>query len=298
MCKRFIIITPTRNESEFIGKTIECMLKQTLLPLLWVIVDDGSSDDTPRILKDASKRAQFIKVVVREDRGYRKPGEGVVDAFYTGFNAIAGVDYDVVAKFDADLEFPPDTLEKIGRAFEDSPKLGITGAVRYDRVVGKDSFSKVLVPKGFVGGPTKFYRRECYDDIKGLIKRAGWDGVDTIRANMKGWDTGELDHLKVLHLKPTGSATGEGLARACEKYGDVSYYMGGYLWYFLLRVAVRSIEGRSPFIGYHMVRGYWKSKSRGVERESREFREFLKKTQLNNVRYWIKYAADKLPIIR
>jgi biofilm PGA synthesis N-glycosyltransferase PgaC len=294
---KFVIITPTRNEDKYIHHTLESMIAQSLLPIKWIIVDDGSNDNTSKIIKSFMRKAPFIKYVYNPDRGYRKPGAGVVEAFYTGYKKIGEEDYDVVAKFDADLQFPPHTLKNIANAFEENPNLGITGAIRYERSGSNGQFRKVLVPAGFVGGPTKFYRKQCFNDIDGLIPRAGWDGVDTIKANMHGWETGELRELKILHLKPTGTSLGEGLKRACEKYGDVSYYMGGYFWYFILRMIGRSVHSRNPKVGYFMLVGYFTSLFNHEKRESSEFRKFLKKIQRKNILYWFSILSKTKTIV-
>jgi len=291
---KIVIITPVRNEEKYISTTIKCMLEQTLRPVEWIIVNDGSTDNTEKEINRFLYKSSFIRLVSIKNRGYRKPAKGVIETFYQGFKKVESNDYDILAKFDGDLKFPPDMLEKISYAFRNDEKLGITGGVRYERKSKNGPFRKVLVPKGFVGGPFKFYRKMCFDDIGGLIKRAGWDGVDTIKAQMNGWATGEIDSLKIIHLKPTGTSKGEGLIKAWEKYGDVSYYMGGYIWYFLLRVFLRSLEGRSPRVGYYMINGYLKSKSANENRETSEFRNFLKKKQRQNISYWINLASKFL----
>ncbi len=291
---KFAIITPARNEEAYLTTTIKCMLKQTVLPAEWIIVDDGSLDNSGKIIKGFMQNHDFIKYVLLKDRGYRKPGQGVIEAFYEGYKEITIHDYDIISKFDGDLEFPPNTIETIINAFEQNPLLGITGGTRYERKTSYGPFKRVLVPKGFVGGPFKFYRKKCFEDIGGLIKRAGWDGVDTIKANMMGWKTGEIESLKIIHLKPTGSAKGEGLVRACMKYGDVSYYMGGYFWYFILRVVGRSFEGRNIKIGYHMINGYLNAKRANELRESGKFQNFLKKKQRQNMLYWINLGLKNI----
>ena len=126
-----------------------------------------------------------------------------------------------------------------------------------------------------------------------MIRRAGWDGVDVIKANMKGWQTGEIGHLKIIHLKPTGTAEGEGLQKACEKYGNTNYYMGGYFWYFLLRVVGRSIHARNLAVGYYMMKGFMKAKRKREVRESEEFRIFLKQSQKKNVLYYMTLPFKK-----
>lgn len=291
---KFVIITPVRNEDQYISTTMKSMITQTLLPLEWIIVNDGSTDNTENIINDLMKGKSFIKYIGLKDRGWRKPGKGVIESFYEGFTKIETKNYDILAKFDGDLEFPPYTLEKISTAFSKDPKLGITGGTRYERKRKDQFLHKVLVPKGFVGGPFKFYRRECFEDINGLIRRAGWDGVDIIKANMMGWRTGELESLKIIHLKPTGTAEGEGLMKANEKDGDINYYMGGYVWYFLLRVLGRSLEGRSAKIGYYMIRGYLKSWYINEKRESMEFRRHLKRIQIKNIVFWSRLAIGSI----
>ncbi len=288
---KIIVISPVRNEEEFLPITIKCMLKQTILPIKWIIVNDGSTDNTEKIIKKYQQKFNFISYLRLQDRGYRKPGQGVVEAFYAGFNSIRYLDFDIVAKFDGDLDFPPETLEKITHSFIKDPKLGITGGTRYERITSNGEFKKLRTPKGYVGGVNKFYRKKCFEDMGGLIKRAGWDGVDIIRAQARGWKTGEIESLKIFHLVPTGTSKGEGLKRACEKYGDVSYYMGGYFWYFILRVLGRSMERKNLFIGLYMLKGYFRSKSQGLGREPERFRHHLRNVQRQNTLYWIKLAS-------
>lgn len=284
---KFVIITPVRNEEQYILITIKCMLEQTLKPVEWIIVNDGSTDNTKKIIKRYSQKYPFIRLVSLKNRGYRKPGTGVIEAFYEGLKLIKNKNYDIIAKFDGDLKFKSDMLQKISNAFIKDDKLGITGGVRYERKNINSHFEKVLVPKGFVGGPYKFYRKKCFEEICGLISRAGWDGVDTIKAQMKGWKTGEIESIKIIHLKTTGSAKGEGLRKANMKYGDVSYYMGGFFWYFLFRIAARSFENKNAKIGYYMLKGYYESKRNHLSRENIQFRQFLKRAQINNCLFWI-----------
>jgi hypothetical protein len=111
---------------------------------------------------------------------------------------------------------------------------------------------------------------------------------------MSGWETGEIEDLKIYHLKPTGMAKGEGLKKACEKYGDVSYYMGGYFWYFMLRVIGRSINGGNIKIGYYMITGYIKSILNKEKRETKEFRKYLKRVQLKNTTYWYSILRNRM----
>jgi len=281
---KVLIITPVRNEEQFIATTIQAMAKQTILPDLWVIVDDGSDDRTGEIIQEESANLPFIKYLRIQDRGFRKPGGGVVDAFYSGFDSVSGFEFDVVAKFDGDLDFQDDLIELLIEAFQKNPKLGVTGGTRIEQIGGQGPLKEIAVPEGYVGGMSKFYRRECFEDIEGLVRRAGWDGVDTIKANMHGWETGHIGHIKIHHLRPTGTAVGEGLRRAGLKYGNTSYYMGGYFWHFLLHVLKQSLFHKSIRLGYSMLDGFFSAMKNKEPRESTEFRKTVKKRQIRNLK--------------
>ena len=123
---KIIIITPVRDEEEYIKLTIESVLAQTLLPFKWVIVDDGSTDNTGKIIQSYLDMVPFLEYVRVDDRGYRKPGQGVVQAFYAGSKKIEHLDYDVIAKMDGDLQFERETFQTIAKRFLDEPKFGVT----------------------------------------------------------------------------------------------------------------------------------------------------------------------------
>jgi len=285
---RVVIITPVRNEGRHIGTTVRCMVGQTHKPVKWIVVDDGSTDETGRIVQEGTAGRSFVEYVSLPDRGCRKPAEGVIESFNRGLAEIGDLEYDIVSKFDGDLEFPDDTIERICKAFRDDPELGVTGGTRFERIRDSGPLKEVIVPEGFVSGACKFYRKKCFEEIGGLISRSGWDGVDTIRAGMKGWKTGQIDSLKIIHLKPTGRAEGEGLKKAGLKYGNTSRYMGGYFWHFLLHAAKQVVFNRSPRIGYYMLKGYFRALAGGEETESPEFRKALKKQQRRNAVQWLK----------
>ncbi len=284
---RIIIISPIRNEEKYISFTLKSMVEQTILPDKWIIVNDGSNDNSENIIQEFIKNFKFIEYISLPDRGFRKPGQGVVEAFNEGLKRVSFEEFDIISKFDGDLEFSPNTIENIINAFQSDSKLGITGGTRYEKLRKNDEFSKLYVPEGFVGGPFKFYRKECFRDIQGLVPRAGWDGIDIVRARMKGWRTGELPEIKIYHLRSTGTADGEGHKRAFIKDGDINYHMGGYIWYFLLRLILRSFQYKNPQIGYYMIIGYFSAIKNSSERESKEFRKYLRKMQIKNLKNWI-----------
>ena len=124
MSRRYLLISPCRDEAEYLQRTIDSVAAQTVLPKKWVIVDDGSTDATPQILERAARTWDFIQIVRREDRGKRSVGPGVVDAFYAGQQAVDLQDYDYVCKLDVDLEFGPRYFERLMEHFDADPVLG------------------------------------------------------------------------------------------------------------------------------------------------------------------------------
>mgnify|MGYP000278571656 CR=1 FL=1 len=104
---RYVVISPCRNEANYMRQTLDSVISQSIRPEKWVIVDDGSTDDTPRILEDYARRNPWIKIVTRENRGRRAVGHGVIDAFYAGYATIDSNEYDYLCKLDLDLRLPP-----------------------------------------------------------------------------------------------------------------------------------------------------------------------------------------------
>src|SRR5205085_563501 len=127
----YIVISPVRNEAEHLPLTIRSMAAQTIRPTKWVIVNDGSTDQTRQIAEEAAKTYPWITVVNRSDRGYRKAGSGVVDAFYAGFQLVEQLQYDFLVKLDGDMSFAPDYFSDCFRRFTDSSRLGIAGGTVY-----------------------------------------------------------------------------------------------------------------------------------------------------------------------
>lgn len=207
MSRRYIVVTPVRNEQEFLPSTIRSMGAQTIPPSCWAIVDDGSSDGTPAIIKDAEERLPYVLGVNRGDRGYRLSGSGVVDAFYEGYEKIRESGWDYLVKLDGDLSFGPDYFAQCIARFEADPKLGIGGGTICTNKTGT-LVAESRDPAFHVRGAVKMYRRECWEAIGGLVKGPCWDSIDELKANMLGWQTRTFGDLKVLHHRPAGQAFG------------------------------------------------------------------------------------------
>jgi biofilm PGA synthesis N-glycosyltransferase PgaC len=254
---KYAIITPIRDEERFIEATIASVKGQTIPPAEWVIVDDGSTDRTGEIIDRYEAQLPWLRVVHRANRGFRKSGGGVVEAFYDGYKALHRNDWDFIVKLDGDLTLPANYFEKCFTHFEHDPKLGIGGGEIYHDLGGARKLE--ANPKFHVRGATKIYRRACWEAIGGLWQAPGWDTIDEVKANMLGWKTYSFGELQIVHHRVTGTA--DGLLRDRIKHGTACY-VSGYAPLFLLASCVSRLM-QKPYVAgsaailYGFVKGYW-----------------------------------------
>ncbi len=276
----YVIVTPVRDEEKHIESTLECVLRQTIRPVEWVIVDDGSTDKTGEIADRYAAQHAWIRVVHRENRGFRKSGGGVMEAFYDGFNTVHCKDWKFIVKLDGDLSFAPDYFDKCFEYFRREPKLGIGGGeIRHD-IAGQMKVEEN--PRFHVRGATKIYRRECWEAIGGLWPAPGWDTIDEVKANMKGWKTYSFTDLSLLHHRFTGSE--EGLFRDRIKHG-VACYVSGYHPLFVAASCVRRLTKKPRIIGsIGMMYGYIRSHfTRPPRLDERSYFAYIRGQQLRRL---------------
>jgi poly-beta-1,6-N-acetyl-D-glucosamine synthase len=248
----YVVITPVRDEARFLGRTIESMTRQTILPREWIVVNDGSQDGTGEILDSASAEYPWIRVLHLEDRGFRKSGGGVVEAFYQGYKVLADHDWDLLAKLDGDLSFGPDYFESCFLKFEADPKLGIGGGLVYVEQEGQLRVDSPHDPPFHVRGATKIYRKACWERIAPLPSAPGWDTIDEIKANMFGWRTKTFTDVPLIQHKPTGVV--DGVWKNWYKNGRGSY-LTGYDPVFMLAKCASKIF-RAPLASAALLAGF------------------------------------------
>ena len=241
---QYVIITPVRDEALYIEKTIESVASQTIKPVEWVIVNDGSTDDTGKIIDQYSKNYPWMHIIHRENRGFRKSGGGVIEAFYDGYNSLKSKDWDFIVKLDGDLSFKQDYFEGCFERFRANPKLGIAGGTICHLINGILKPEKN--PQFHVRGATKIYRKVCWDAIGGLIKAPGWDAVDEVKANMLGWQSQTFLDLKLIHYRYTGRS--DGIWGGHVKNG-IADYVAGYHPLFMLVKSLRRLIKKPYVIG-------------------------------------------------
>jgi biofilm PGA synthesis N-glycosyltransferase PgaC len=242
MNPRYVIISAVRDEEAYIRHTVESVVAQTIQPAEWVIVDDGSTDDTARIIDEYALKFSWIRAVHRPNRGFRKAGGGVVEAFYEGYRSLQTSAWDFVVKLDGDLTFSPHYFQECFGRFSSDTRLGIGGGDIYHAVGEKLKLE--AGPRFHVRGATKIYRRACWEAIGGLLVAPGWDTVDEVKANMLGWNTYSFREPYLVHHRLTGSA--DGLLRDRVKYGSVCFICGYHPLYVLARCLYRLV--RKPYI--------------------------------------------------
>ena len=275
-------------------QTLDTVVAQTARPTRWVIVDDGSTDDTPRILAEYAAKHDWITIVTRKDRGRRAVGPGVIEAFYEGYAAIDPNDYEFLCKLDLDLNLPPRYFEILMQRMTANPLIATCSGKSYVHRDGK------LVPENHGDetslGMTKFYRVTCFQAIGGFVREVMWDGIDNHRCRMMGWVACSWDEpeLRFVHLRPMGSSQ-TGILTGRMRHGFGQYFMGTGFWY-MLASAIFRIGDKPAVIGSAaMMWGWIKS---ALKRQPRygdaEFRRFLRRYQWRSLFVGKKRATEEI----
>lgn len=249
---KYVLVTPVRDEEQYLPLTIQSVVSQTVRPIEWAIVNDGSKDGTGEIIDEYARKYPWIRAVHREDRGYRKWGAGIIEAFYDGVHALTCTDWEFISKIDGDLSFEPGYFEGAFKKFDENKKLGIGGGYLYHL----DNGRKVLErhPVFHVRGGAKIYRRECWDAIGRLWVGPGSDTVDEVKANMLGWTSMSFMDLQIQHHRWTGAAYGRW--GGIVKNGKTDYVSGYHPLFVLAKAAVRAFQRPYLLGSAALVYGY------------------------------------------
>lgn len=278
-----MLVSPCRDEARTLERTIASVRAQTLQPVLWVVVDDGSRDHTPEILAAAAAELPWLRVVRRSDRGFRSLGGGVIEAFYEGLAAV-DVPYDFVAKLDVDLEFSPHYLVRILEFFAADPRLAAASGKVFRREDGREIEESII--DEMVSGAFKLYRREAFEAIGGFVREVMWDGIDFHRARMLGYRTASFHdaELRILHLRLMGSSD-RNVYRGRLRWGRGQWFMGSAWPYVVASGLFRMRE--KPFVigGLLIIAGYFEAALRRLPRYGdAAFRRELHRWQYGRLR--------------
>ncbi len=278
---KYVLITPAHNEERFITKTLDSVVAQTWLPERWVIVDDGSTDQTPEIVQTYAKRHPWIELVIQPQRLDRSFA-GKVHAFNAGLARVQSLEFDIIGNLDADLSFDPDYLEFLMQRFSEDPKLGVAGTPFIED--GYDSARDSFEGENHVAGGCQLFRRECFKQIGGFIpnRAGGVDWIAVTTARMKGWKTRSFPEKRFHHYRTLGTA-GRSSVAASFSYGEKDYYLGGSPLWQLFRVVYRATK--QPLDGAALLAGYGWAAARRIRRPvSRELMRFHRREQMKKLR--------------
>ncbi|HEY9185543.1 MAG TPA: glycosyltransferase [Salegentibacter sp.] len=253
---KIYIIIPAYNEAGFIGETLLSLINQTLKPNRIVVVDDGSTDNTPNIVAEFASKYSEVSLIKKDPESEKHlPGSKVINAFNEGLKSL-DEDYELICKFDADLIFPKNYLEVITKHFQEDPKIGLAGGFCVIEKQGEWVLEN-LTGKDHIRGALKTYRKACFKDFDGLKPAMGWDTLDELLAQYYGWKLKTDKNLLVKHLK----ATGKNYSKSSKyKQGEAFYRLRYGLIISLLASAKLALKkGKLSFFSNYM-QGFFKAK--------------------------------------
>ncbi|HLH77655.1 MAG TPA: glycosyltransferase family A protein [Candidatus Binataceae bacterium] len=228
MAASIIAVTPAHNEERFLPNLIRCMTNQSLRPRSWTIIDDGSSDQTARIIDQAAAAYAWIKAVHLPLHTLRAPGGESVIMPELRPERLGAADF--IFRVDADVTFDNHFLEHLINKFERTPKLGIASGMLYEPAAN-NSWRPLREPSFQPTGPCRVYSRRCFDTLGRLESTLGWDTVDVTTALMRGFDTRNFRDLTVYHHRPMQTASGP---RQGRLNAGVAAYNAGYSFLFMI----------------------------------------------------------------
>jgi len=280
---KYLLVTSARNEAKFIETTIRSVVSQTLAPERWVIVDDGSTDDTAAIVEKYLENYRWIELLRRPNRLDRS-FTGKALAVNSALEHVASLRFDVVGNLDADVSFGPDYMAFLMGKFAADPELGVAGTpyteAGYDS--GKDSFAG----QNYVSGPCQLFRFACFQEIGGYVqsRSGGIDWIAVMEARMRGWKVRSFPEKRFHHHRPMGTAE-KGKLAAIFAYGQKDYYLGGSPIWQLFRVTYRITK--KPYVtgGLALLFGYSWAAIRRVKRPvSPELVRFHRRDQMQKLK--------------
>ncbi len=258
----YVIISPVKNEEKFIAQTIESVLSQTLQPNLWLIINDGSTDNTHAVVEQYAAGNHFIRLLNREGNHNRDVGYGGIKAFNYGIQEINPSEFDFIVNLDGDVRFGPGYFENLFAKFNEMPDLGIAGGQRWS-YFGRHLILEKM-PEDHVSGATKVYRRECYLDIQPIKELPSWDAVDELYAQSRGWKTQSFNDIKIIHLRPT-TLSADSAIKGQFMLGKNSYRLGYPVGFIILRSIKNMFEPPYLIGGILLFLGFLTSQLSGEQ---------------------------------
>lgn len=274
-----LVVTPSRDEEEFLPSLISSMCDQTILPTSWIIVDDNSTDSSREIIHGAMKKHDWIDYIRIDNESQRRRGSHIANLMNIGLSE-SNIDWVFFSKIDADMVLPSDYFEKIFSQFSENPSLGIASGACHIFKGGKKYFENVSIDH--TRGGLKTYKKSCFNEIGGVREVDGWDGIDNTMAQMNGWETRNFPSISVEHRRITGSYSG--IVRGCFESGKFAYSMRYFFPFIIARSAHRCFSKPLFIGGISMLAGYFFALfSRSPPAAEKQVIGFLRKKQIHRM---------------
>ena len=275
----YVLITAARNEETFIEKTIQSVIAQRLLPKKWIIVSDGSTDRTDDIVKEYTKKYEWIELLRMPEHPQRNFA-AKAHCVNAAREAMRDIQCDLIGNLDADISFEEDFFEFLLKKFSETPELGVAGA-RYTEHGHLRAHSLKDV-----AGQCQLFRSECFEQIGGYIpsKHGGIDNIAVLTARMKGWKTQTFNEIAFLHHRIMSTAE-TSRWKAMMKHGREDYLLGNHPLWEIFRIVYQSAQKPYVIGGVMLMYGYIRAVLIRVERPvSDEFVSFYRKVQMKRLK--------------
>lgn len=286
----YVVITPARNEADYIELTLQSMVAQTVVPARWVIVSDGSTDGTDEIVARYAQSHSWIRLVRMPERRERHFA-GKVHAFNAGYTEMAGLDYDVIVSLDADISFEPDYFSFLLEQLAANPSLGVAGTAILEGT--RYMYDYGVVSSEHVSGACQVFRRECFESFGGYkpLRSGGIDLVAVLSARRGGWTTRSFREKYCLHHRPMNGAEMSGLRERLHR-GRMDYLLGSHPVWELFRGIYQMT--RPPYLigGTLILASYfWRQAIRAERSIPPEIMAFRRKEQMGRLRQQLRGAV-------
>ena len=280
-------------------RTLDSVIAQSIQPMLWVIVDDGSTDATPEILAEYAARHDWIRVVSKPDRGHRAVGPGVIEAFYFGLDGIDLGSFDYLCKLDLDLDLPPGYFKELMTRMQANPRIGSCSGKPYFKAASGRMVSEKCGDEMSVG-MTKFYRVSCFEQIGGFVREVMWDAIDCHKSRQLGWVTCSWDvpELRFEHLRPMGTSQ-KGVLTGRARHGYGQYYMGSDPLFLCATAVYRFAHPPYVIGGLSTIWGYARAAlARAPQHADADLRAFIRAYQRRALRVGKAKAINEIETAR
>lgn len=287
MTLKYALITPAWNEEAHLERVIRSVVRQSVLPVQWVIVSDGSTDRTDEIVRAYAERHSWIRLL-RLERNPDRHFAGKAQAVNAGYASLKPLEFDVVGNLDADITLPPDYYEFLLSKFHELPDLGVTGTpfIEDGGAAGQHSYGHALANLNHVSGACQLFRRRCFEEIGGYtpIKGGGIDWVAVTTARMRGWTTRTFVERTCAHHRAMGTADRHPI-KARFRHGQEDYVVGNHVLWEIAR-ALFQMKNRPVVLGgVSLILGYtYAWLSRRPNPVSQELRMFHRAEQMERMR--------------